>query len=112
MFGNLNAITKGKIRICGWWLIENGAINFGYTGPYCCSDPNYAKAVEYFTLAAESGLPHAVFGLGECYYAGKGVEKDLEKAAECYRQALEEGYELVDPTEQEHVKELLGEDVK
>ena len=34
MFGNLNAITKGKIRICGWWLIENGAINFGYTGPY------------------------------------------------------------------------------
>ena len=74
-------------------------------------NPDYAKAVEYFTQAAESGIPEAFFGLGECYYAGKGVEKDPEKAAEYYRQALDAGYELTDPTEQEHVKEVLGEEV-
>ena len=66
--------------------------------------------MEYFTLGAESGIPGAIFGLGECYYAGKGVEKDLEKAAEYYRQALEAGYELTDPTEAAHVKEVLGEE--
>ena len=38
------------------------------------------------------------------------MEKDLEKAAEYYRQALEAGYEVVEPAEQEHVKELLGEE--
>ena len=73
-------------------------------------DTDYAKAVEYFTQAAESGVANAVFGLGECYYAGKGVEKDPEKAAEYYRQALEAGYELEEPTEEEHVKEVLGEE--
>ena len=75
-------------------------------------DSDYAKAVEYFTRAAESGAPHAFFGLGECYYAGKGVEKDLEKAAEYYRKALEAGYELDGPEEEAHVKEVLGEETK
>ena len=72
------------------------------------ADPE--KAYELALRAAESGESAAVFGLGECYYAGKGVEKDLEKAAEYYRQALDAGYLLVEPAEQEHVKELLGTD--
>jgi TPR repeat protein len=74
-------------------------------------DPDYAKAVEYFTRSAESGMVNPLFGLGECYYAGKGVEKDLEKAAEYYRKALEGGYEPDGPEEEAHVKEVLGEEV-
>ena len=38
------------------------------------------------------------------------MEKDLEKAAEYYRKALEAGYELDDPEEEAHVKEVLGEE--
>ena len=40
------------------------------------------------------------------------MEKDLEKAAEYYRKALEAGYELDGPEEEAHVKEVLGEETK
>ena len=52
-------------------------------------------------------MPNAMFGLGDCCYLGHGVEKDLDKAAEWYRKALEAGYT---PTEEDqtHLKEVLG----
>ena len=43
------------------------------------------------------------------YYLGNGVEKDLEKAAEIYRQALEAGYEP-DEGDQIRLEEVLGEE--
>ena len=49
-----------------------------------------------------------MFGLGECCYEGKGLEKDPGKAAEWYRKALEAGYEP-DEEAQAHLKDVLGD---
>ena len=43
-------------------------------------EQNYDRAVKYFTLAMERGVPNALFALGDCCYEGKGLEKDLDKA--------------------------------
>ena len=57
--------------------------------------------------AEKQGVPDAMFGLGECCYEGKGLEKDLDKAAEWYRKALDAGYT---PTEEDqaHLEAVLG----
>ena len=54
-------------------------------------------------------MPEAMISLGSCYYDGTGQEKDLDKAAEWYRKALDAGYE---PTEEEQafLKETLGDE--
>lgn len=52
--------------------------------------------------------PNAIFLIGECYYDGKAVEKDLEETAGWYRKALAAGYEP-DEDDKEHLKEVLGE---
>ena len=59
--------------------------------------------------AADLGVPSAMFGLGECCYEGKGLEKDPDKAAEWYRKALDAGYEPVGE-DLESVKALLGDE--
>ena len=47
-------------------------------------------AVQYYKIASEHGVvqPQAHDLLGRCYERGIGVEKDLEKAVEQYRQAV------------------------
>ena len=65
--------------------------------------------MEYYTLAAEQGLPAAIFAVGDCYYQGKGIEKDLDKAAEYYRNALDAGY-TPDETDRAHLKAVLGDE--
>ena len=50
-----------------------------------------------------------MFGMGECFYGGKGVEKDPDKAAEWYRKALAAGYEP-DEADNVHLKDVLGDD--
>ena len=69
----------------------------------------YGKAFEYYTLAAEQGFPNAFFCIGDLSYLGNGVEKDLDKAAEYYRKALDGGYEP-DEEDREHLKAVLGEE--
>jgi hypothetical protein len=66
-------------------------------------EQDYAKAFEYYILAAEKGDPAGLFGLGDCCYEGNGTEKDLDQAAEWYRKALEAGYEP-DETDRAHLK--------
>ena len=52
----------------------------------------FNKALKiYFELARE-GNTEALFKLGEAYSEGKGVERDLFKASEYYRQAIDLGY--------------------
>ena len=41
---------------------------------------------------AEQGNAAAQDGLGDCYYCGEGVDKDMAKAVEWYRKAAEQGY--------------------
>ena len=43
-------------------------------------EQNYAKAVEYYTLAAEGGCDQAQENLGYCYYYGRYVDVDYKKA--------------------------------
>ena len=70
---------------------------------------DYAKALEYYSMAAEQGEPNAIFFVGDCYYLGQGVEKDLDKAAEWYRKALNAGFEP-EEEDQARLKEVLGDE--
>ena len=53
--------------------------------------------------------PAGLFGQEDCGYEGNGTEKDLDKAAEWYRKALEAGYEPGEE-EQAHLKAVLGDE--
>ncbi|GAA4129264.1 tetratricopeptide repeat protein [Actinomadura keratinilytica] len=50
-------------------------------------DGDAETALRYWTLAAQRRHPAAQRGLGHLYAAGKGVERDVEKAAELFRPA-------------------------
>lgn len=43
--------------------------------------------MRWFSEAARQGLAEAQFALGVCFYEGKGVEKDTDKAFYWYRKA-------------------------
>ena len=51
----------------------------------------HQKAYLLFMQASERGHPLAQFNLGLCYENGKGVEKDLARAVECYKNAAAQG---------------------
>ena len=51
----------------------------------------HQKAFLLFMQASERGHPLAQFNLGLCYENGKGVEKDLARAVECYKNAAAQG---------------------
>lgn len=48
-------------------------------------------AWRYYLKAAGLGYRDAEYHLGECYYEGCGIERDLEKAVICYKKALSNG---------------------
>ena len=51
-----------------------------------------------------------MFACGDCYFEGKGREKDLDKAKEWFQKSLDAGYEP-DDTDKAHMKEV-GIEVK
>lgn len=51
----------------------------------------HQKAFLLFMQASDRGHRMAQFNLGLCYENGKGVEKDLAKAVECYENAAAQG---------------------
>jgi len=51
----------------------------------------YAKAVEWYRIAAEQGYADAQGNLGDMYESGRGVTKDDAEAARWYRKAAEQG---------------------
>jgi TPR repeat protein len=58
-------------------------------------------------MSAEKGYMDGLFAVGECYYLGTGVEKDLQTTAEWYRKALDVGFVPRDDEEAEHLNELI-----
>jgi TPR repeat protein len=44
-----------------------------------------SKAFMFFEKAAKNGHVRAYYELGDCYYKGQGVEKDVSRAAECWK---------------------------
>ena len=55
------------------------------------SNKDYANAVKCFQQAAEQGDAKSQNYMGECYYYGDGVTKNLQEAAKWYRKAAEQG---------------------
>ena len=49
-----------------------------------------------------------MFAVGDCYYLGNGVEKDLGAAAEWYQKSPDAGYEP-DEEDQKHLEDVMGE---
>ena len=56
-------------------------------------EQNLAKAVEWYTKAAEKGNSSAMYNLGYCFQRGKGVEQNRTKAVEWYTKAQDAGNE-------------------
>ena len=52
----------------------------------------HSEAIPLFTKAANHGNPTAQLALGNAYYTGNGVKKDLHKAAQWYAKAAEQGH--------------------
>ena len=50
-----------------------------------------ARAVEWYTRAAEAGYAEAQYNLGYMYEQGRGVPQDYAKAVEWYRKAADNG---------------------
>lgn len=52
---------------------------------------DFAKAVEWYTKAADAGHIGAMKNLAALYYDGKGVEQNYQKALSLYRRAADAG---------------------
>ena len=50
-----------------------------------------AKAVEWYTKAAEKGNSNAMYNLGNSFHHGQGVEKNLARALEWYTKSRDAG---------------------
>ncbi|WP_206081787.1 tetratricopeptide repeat protein [Hallella mizrahii] len=55
------------------------------------NNKDYANAVKCFQQAAEQGDAKSQNYMGECYYYGNGVTKNLQEAAKWYRKAAVQG---------------------
>jgi len=53
----------------------------------------YKKAVEIYEKYTTKKYPSSLFNLGICYYEGLGINKDFDKAAECFLIAVYKGNE-------------------
>ena len=53
---------------------------------------NQEEGVRWFRKAAAQNYPAAQHRLGNCYYHGQGVRKDLVQSIQWYRRAAAQGY--------------------
>jgi len=51
----------------------------------------YAKAYEIFKSLSDNGDEQAAYGLGVCYYNGRGTTKNLEEALKCFEKSYNRG---------------------
>lgn len=51
----------------------------------------YAKAFETFKSLSDNGDMHATYGLGVCYYNGRGTTKNLQEAFNCFDRSYNSG---------------------
>ena len=56
-------------------------------------DKDEAKAVEWYTKAAEQGDKDAQYALALCYQNGTGIAKDEAQAKDWLTKAVEQGHE-------------------
>ena len=53
---------------------------------------DYVKAVEWYTKALDHGNKKVQFNLGWCYYYGKGVKTDKNKALSLMQRSAKQNY--------------------
>lgn len=58
-----------------------------YTAGHAGVQQNYGRAIEWFTLAARSGVANARYNLGVLYHQGLGTKQDVTKAISYYNAA-------------------------
>ncbi len=54
----------------------------------------FSEVLDYYQKSADAEHGYGYYGLGTLYETGYGVQKDIEKALECYRKALELNCEM------------------
>ncbi len=57
----------------------------------CFKYEDESQAVEWYRKAAEQDHAEAIYKLGRCYWAGEGVEKDMNQAMALFNKAAEKG---------------------
>jgi TPR repeat protein len=72
-----------------------GASNLNDQGVAAYTARSYASAAELFRKAADMGYAPAQYNLGYCYKYGDGVPRDLDKSAEWFRRAAEQGIGVI-----------------
>jgi TPR repeat protein len=60
-------------------------------GELCDQDEEYEEAVKWYTMAAENGMPKAMYNLGVRLYTGEGVASDPTTAAMWFERAAAHG---------------------
>ncbi|MDO5447563.1 MAG: tetratricopeptide repeat protein [Prevotellaceae bacterium] len=65
---------------------------------------DYQEAVRWYALAGQQGNANALYQLGRCYEAGRGVKKDKKMAAAYYQKAVEAG----NPYASEYLNKILS----
>jgi tetratricopeptide (TPR) repeat protein len=71
---------------------KNDPVAMTYLGSKHSSEGDYGKALKYLTKATELGYVAAHFHLGDMYYEGEGVEKDMKKAIHHFEEAAIGGH--------------------
>jgi len=62
-----------------------------YTGNHGVTQPDYAKALEWYKKAADSGYAEANYKIGIMYQYGEGVKQDEVKALEYFHKGVATG---------------------
>ena len=73
-------------------LTENLQVAQNYLRNNCYDTEEVDEKVKFYKKSAELGNAEAQNSLGDCYYYGRGVNKDYTKAVEWYKKAAEQGY--------------------
>lgn len=92
-FGN-NKVTqtpKEPVKVAPAVVIKETPEDMNQKGVKYSDEEKYVEAVKWFKLAAEQGNADAQYNLGDCYFLGNGVEKDLKEAVKWYKLAAEQG---------------------
>ena len=85
---SLNELQTAAAEGDSWAMFSLGKMYFEGKGV----SKDYAKAREWYQLAAEKDVAGAMISLGDLYHDGNGVQQDYAKAREWYQRAAEEGH--------------------
>jgi uncharacterized protein len=77
---------------CLKWAAERGDVwKQAQLGDWYADRQGHSEAVRWWQRAARAGNAWAERSLGDSYFAGRGVEQDLQAAAYWYKRAAEQG---------------------